>query len=138
MVKQLKKDGAGADALEPEVAKLVALRAELDAARKTQQADGDKDGGAAFNRAGAFASRVFQVHQRRTGVRRSCLGLTRGQLISSLSFVSSRRTQRHTHAAFDDLLKRKMFVVSAFEIHGGAGGLFDLGPPSCALKVSFG
>lgn len=31
-----------------------------------------------------------------------------------------------------------MFVVSAFEIHGGAGGLFDLGPPSCALKVRFG
>ena len=37
--------------------------------------------------------------------------------------------------AFDDLVKRKMFVVSAFEIHGGVGGLFDLGPPSCALKV---
>lgn len=28
-----------------------------------------------------------------------------------------------------------MFVVPAFEIHGGVGGLFDLGPPSCALKV---
>jgi len=36
---------------------------------------------------------------------------------------------------FDDLVKRKMFVVSSFEIHGGVSGLFDLGPPSCALKV---
>ena len=37
--------------------------------------------------------------------------------------------------AFDDLVLRKMFVVPAFEIHGGVKGLFDLGPPACALKV---
>lgn len=41
VVKQLKKDGAGAEALEPEVAKLVQLRAELEAARKAQ--DGNKE-----------------------------------------------------------------------------------------------
>lgn len=38
--------------------------------------------------------------------------------------------------AFDDLVLRKMFVVPSFEIHGGVKGLFDLGPPACALKVS--
>lgn len=37
---------------------------------------------------------------------------------------------------FDDLILRKMFVVPSFEIHGGVKGLFDLGPPACALKVS--
>jgi glycyl-tRNA synthetase len=37
--------------------------------------------------------------------------------------------------AFDDLILRKMFVVPAFEIHGGVKGLYDLGPPACALKV---
>ena len=37
--------------------------------------------------------------------------------------------------AFDDLILRKMFVVRSFEIHGGVKGLFDLGPPACALKV---
>jgi glycyl-tRNA synthetase len=36
---------------------------------------------------------------------------------------------------FDDLILRKMFVVPSFEIHGGVKGLFDLGPPACALKV---
>jgi glycyl-tRNA synthetase len=36
---------------------------------------------------------------------------------------------------FDDLILRKMFVVGAFEIHGGVKGLYDLGPPACALKV---
>ena len=25
-------------------------------------------------------------------------------------------------------------MVPAFEIHGGAAGLFDYGPPGCALK----
>ena len=39
--------------------------------------------------------------------------------------------------AFDDLILRKMFVVPSFEIHGGVKGLFDLGPPACALKVRF-
>ena len=37
--------------------------------------------------------------------------------------------------SFDDLTIRKMFVVPSFEIHGGVKGLFDLGPPACALKV---
>ena len=38
-------------------------------------------------------------------------------------------------ASFDDLVLRKMFVVPSFEIHGGVKGLYDLGPPACALKV---
>jgi len=38
---------------------------------------------------------------------------------------------------FDELILRKMFVVPSFEIHGGVKGLFDLGPPACALKVSY-
>ena len=34
----------------------------------------------------------------------------------------------------DDLLLRRMFVVPAFEIHGGVAGLYDFGPPGCSLK----
>ena len=40
--------------------------------------------------------------------------------------------------AFDDLVLRKMFIVPSFEIHGGVKGLYDLGPPACALKVRSG
>jgi glycyl-tRNA synthetase len=36
---------------------------------------------------------------------------------------------------FEDVMLRKMFIVPAFEIHGGVKGLYDLGPPACALKV---
>lgn len=42
---------------------------------------------------------------------------------------------RFNRKTFDDLVLRKMFVVPSFEIHGGVKGLFDLGPPACALKV---
>ncbi|OEH79924.1 glycyl-tRNA synthetase [Cyclospora cayetanensis] len=34
----------------------------------------------------------------------------------------------------ENLIKRKFFVVPAYEIYGGSGGLFDLGPPGCGLK----
>ena len=37
---------------------------------------------------------------------------------------------------FDETVLRRMFVVPAFEIHGGVTGLFDLGPPGSALKAN--
>jgi len=47
----------------------------------------------------------------------------------ALSLIFDRRT-------FDELIIRKMFVIPSFEIHGGVKGLFDLGPPACALKAN--
>jgi glycyl-tRNA synthetase len=44
-------------------------------------------------------------------------------------------TPSFNRKVFDSLVVRKMFVVPSFEIHGGVKGLYDLGPPSCALKV---
>ena len=38
--------------------------------------------------------------------------------------------------SFDELLLRKMYVVQSFEIHNGPAGLFDFGPPTCALKAN--
>ena len=34
----------------------------------------------------------------------------------------------------EDVLLRRFFYVQSFEIYGGVGGLFDFGPPGCALK----
>lgn len=36
--------------------------------------------------------------------------------------------------ALDDTVTRRMFVVPSFEIHGGVAGLYDYGPPGCAVK----
>ena len=38
--------------------------------------------------------------------------------------------------SFDELILRKMYVVRSFEIHDGPAGLFDYGPPACALKAN--
>lgn len=46
-------------------------------------------------------------------------------------------SKKFNRKTFDELILRKMFVVPSFEIHGGVKGLFDLGPPACALKVCF-
>jgi WHEP-TRS domain len=50
---------------------------------------------------------------------------------------SSAAAKSFPRAVFDDVMLRKMFIVPAFEIHGGVKGLYDLGPPACALKVGF-
>uniref|UniRef100_A0A7S1TEB7 Glycine--tRNA ligase n=1 Tax=Compsopogon caeruleus TaxID=31354 RepID=A0A7S1TEB7_9RHOD len=34
----------------------------------------------------------------------------------------------------ESLLKRRFFVTPAFEIYGGVRGLYDYGPPGCAIK----
>jgi hypothetical protein len=36
--------------------------------------------------------------------------------------------------ALDECVTRRMFVVPSFEIHGGVAGLYDYGPPGCAVK----
>lgn len=34
----------------------------------------------------------------------------------------------------DDLLRRRFFYLPSFEIYGGVAGLYDFGPPGCAMK----
>ncbi|AFZ80103.1 glycyl-tRNA synthetase, putative [Theileria equi strain WA] len=34
----------------------------------------------------------------------------------------------------ENLLKRRFFYTSSFELYGGSAGLYDYGPPGCALK----
>lgn len=45
-------------------------------------------------------------------------------------------TSSFNRKIFDELLVRKMYVVRSFEIHNGPSGLFDYGPPACALKAN--
>lgn len=39
-------------------------------------------------------------------------------------------------AAFEDLMIRRFFYVPAFEIYGGVAGLYDYGPPGCAVMTN--
>jgi len=39
-------------------------------------------------------------------------------------------------AAIDSILRRRLFYTPSFEIYGGERGLFDYGPPGCALQAN--
>ena len=39
-------------------------------------------------------------------------------------------------AVLDAMLKRRMFYTPSFEIYGGVSGLYDYGPPGCALQAN--
>jgi len=38
--------------------------------------------------------------------------------------------------AVEDVLARRFFVRPSFDIYGGVAGLFDLGPPGCAVQAN--
>ncbi|KAK3940512.1 glycyl-tRNA synthetase-like protein [Diplogelasinospora grovesii] len=38
--------------------------------------------------------------------------------------------------ALDAMLRRRMFYTPSFEIYGGVSGLYDYGPPGCALQAN--
>ena len=42
--------------------------------------------------------------------------------------------QKYHKVELDDLLKRKYYLLPSFQIYGGVAGLYDFGPPGCALK----
>ncbi|CUV07647.1 unnamed protein product [Cryptosporidium hominis] len=46
----------------------------------------------------------------------------------------NRKTLIERREALENLLKRRFFIAPSFEIYGGVAGLFDYGPPGCALK----
>ena len=37
---------------------------------------------------------------------------------------------------FEQMLKRRFFFTPSFGIYGGVSGLYDLGPPACAMKAN--
>lgn len=47
---------------------------------------------------------------------------------------TSNLKEKYNREKLENVLKRRFFVVPAFEIYNGVGGLYDYGPPGCALK----
>lgn len=48
------------------------------------------------------------------------------------TFTSKELEERRKY--FEDLIKRRYFFNQGFEIYGGVAGLYDYGPPGCAIK----
>ena len=54
----------------------------------------------------------------------------------TMATVSTKTGQTVDRAQFESLLKRRLFYTPSFEIYGGYAGLFDYGPPGCALQAN--
>ena len=50
--------------------------------------------------------------------------------------VTTLKGQPLERPVFDNLLRRRMFFTPAFEIYHGVKGLYDYGPPGCALQAN--
>lgn len=50
--------------------------------------------------------------------------------------MSSKSTVPFNREQLESVLKRRFFFAPAFEIYGGVSGLYDYGPPGCALQAN--
>ena len=53
-----------------------------------------------------------------------------------MATVTTKTGSTVDRAFFDSVLKRRLFYTPSFEIYGGYSGLFDYGPPGCALQAN--
>merc|ERR1711939_943917 len=49
---------------------------------------------------------------------------------------TSKTGQPLDRAVLESVLRRRLFYTPSFEIYGGERGLFDYGPPGCALQAN--
>jgi len=62
---------------------------------------------------------------------------SKSQSSMSAVTVETRTGQSIDRQIFDSLLRRRLFYTPSFEIYGrGTAGLFDYGPPGCALQAN--
>lgn len=120
-VKMLKKSGASPEEMAAATAVLDKLRTELAVAQDSQAPT------VKFPRKGESEADFFH-NESKSAI---SSGLTNVQAPDSLMTC-----RPMVVSAFEDTIVRKMFVIPSFEIHGGVKGLFDLGPPCCALKAN--
>lgn len=53
-----------------------------------------------------------------------------------MSKMAAQKEQPFDREALETLLKRRFFYAQSFDIYGGVSGLFDYGPPGCALQAN--
>lgn len=52
------------------------------------------------------------------------------------SQVAETKAKEAFRAGLEDVLLRKFFYITSFEIYGGVSGLYDYGPPGCAIMAN--
>ena len=78
----------------------------------------------------SFAKKeLLLAHHERLFDRGKVLPPSRPSLMTQNSVLSSR-------VKLEELLKKRFFFAPSFSIYGGVAGLYDYGPPGCALQAN--
>ena len=56
--------------------------------------------------------------------------------IAKMATTNTRTGRPLDRAVLDSLLRRRLFYTPSFEVYGGVSGLYDYGPPGCALLAN--
>jgi hypothetical protein len=56
--------------------------------------------------------------------------------IEAMASAAPSMTREAFRAAVNNTLERRFFFVPSFKIYGGVAGLYDYGPPGCAVKAN--
>jgi len=56
------------------------------------------------------------------------------KLKEKMTTTTTKTGQPFDRATLDSLLRRRLFYTPSFELYGGVSGLYDYGPPGCALQ----
>ncbi|TVU14741.1 hypothetical protein EJB05_38232 [Eragrostis curvula] len=56
--------------------------------------------------------------------------------LTAMASEASSMTREAFRAAVTNTLERRLFFVPSFKIYGGVAGLYDYGPPGCAVKAN--
>jgi glycyl-tRNA synthetase len=62
--------------------------------------------------------------------------LTTTTSINGSGNVAFAKKSKFSRTKLEELLKKRFFYAQAFGIYGGVGGLYDYGPPGCALQAN--
>jgi hypothetical protein len=55
---------------------------------------------------------------------------------TTMSSATTKTGQPLDRPTLDSMLRRRLFYTPSFEIYGGVAGLYDYGPPGCALQAN--
>lgn len=112
------------------------LRAQSVVVRDLREADAACDDVAAqehilkdISRKRAAAIREWEKCPRETAT-----GSSHDDNVAATGVVARDRRHMFDRDGLETLLRRRFFIAPAFEIYGGAAGLYDFGPPGCAVK----
>lgn len=83
-----------------------------------------------------LTSKSFSVASRALSTSNICTKYQLPKFDTVMASSTTKTGQPLDRPILDSLLRRRLFYTPAFEIYGGVSGLYDYGPPGCALQAN--